>query len=197
MQAETEGVWARFGQFYATSNNGVFFIPEIDDEVIVGYFNDDPSYPVILGSMYSGKIKPPYEITKDNFKKAITTKEKLTLEFDDDKKVVTLKTPGNNQIIISDDKKNITLQDQNSNILTLSENGISLESSKDITIKAKGAISLDATGALSAASKADVDVKGNNINIKANIGVAAKGSATAELSASGQTTVKGAMVMIN
>jgi hypothetical protein len=36
-----------------------------------------------------------------------------------------------------------------------------------------------------------------NVNCEAQVGFAGKGSATAELSAAGQTTVKGGMVMIN
>ena len=46
-------------------------------------------------------------------------------------------------------------------------------------------------------SEADVNVEGMNVNHTASAGFTAKGNATAELSASGQTTVKGAMVMIN
>ena len=45
--------------------------------------------------------------------------------------------------------------------------------------------------------QADVSAKGMNVNLEAQTGLTAKGNATAELSASGQTTVKGAMVMIN
>ena len=46
-------------------------------------------------------------------------------------------------------------------------------------------------------SKADVKIDGLNVNCEAKVGLVAKGAASAELSASGQTTVKGAMVMIN
>jgi Rhs element Vgr protein len=197
LQTETEGVWARLAQFYGTNASGSFFIPEIDDEVIVGYFNNDPSQPVILGSLYSSKITSPYKITKENFKKAIISKEKLTVEFDDENKVITIKTPGNNSVIISDKDKKITISDQNNNKLVLSSNGIEIDSAKDIKMSAKGKIEIAATGALNLSSTVDTEIKGNNVNIKANIGAVVKGSATAEISASGQTTVKGAMVMIN
>jgi hypothetical protein len=40
-------------------------------------------------------------------------------------------------------------------------------------------------------------VEGLNITNTAKVGFTAKGSASAEISASGQTIVKGAMVMIN
>ena len=197
LQAETEGVWARLAKFYASDGIGSFFIPEIGDEVLLGYVNNDPSHPVILGSLYSSKRKPPYELTADNFTKAIVTKSELKVEFDDDKKVITIVTPASNTIVISDDGKSILLQDQNDNKVELSESGIVLDSPKDISVTAKGKITLDAVGEIAVTSKADVKVTGLNINNTANVGFVGKGSATAELSASGQTTVKGAMVMIN
>ena len=197
LEAEVDGVWARLAGFYGSDGIGAFFIPEVGDEVVLGYMNNDPCHPVILGSLYSSKRKPPYSLTAENFTKAIVTKSKLKLEFDDDKKVVTIMTPGKNKIVINDDEKSILLQDQNSNKVTLSSSGILLDSPKDITITAKGKITIEAVGEVGISSKADVKVAGLNINNNANIGFVAKGNATAELSASGQTTVKGAMVMIN
>lgn len=197
LQAETDGFWARLGHFYGSSGFGSFFIPEIGDEVILGFFNDDPSHPVVLGSLYSSKNKPAYELTAENNTKAIVTRSKMKLTFDDDKKIITLLTPGNNTIVISDDGKSILLQDQNSNKVELNSSGITLDSPKDISITAKGKITLDATNNVEITSKADVKATGLNVACTANVGFTAKGSATAEVSASGTTTIKGAMVMIN
>ena len=197
LQAETDGVWARLMQFYASDGIGAFFVPEIGDEVVLGYFNNDPSSPVILGSLYSSKRKPAYELTADNFKKAIISKSKLKFEFDDDKKIITIITPGNNQIVISDDGKSILLQDQTNNQVKLSDSGILLDSPKDITISAKGKINISATGNVAIESKADVTEGGTNITHTAKSAFTAKGSASSEVSSSGQTTIKGSMVMIN
>lgn len=197
LQSETDGVWARLASFYGSSGLGAFFIPEIGDEVVLGYFNDDPSCPVILGSLYSSNRKPPYELTSDNFIKAVVTRSKLKLEFDDEKKIITLITPGNNKIVISDDQKSILLQDQNSNKIELNSSGIIIDSPKDIKISAKGKVTIDAVGNIESTAQADIKNQGLNINHQANVGFSAKGNATAELSASGQTTVKGSIVMIN
>jgi Rhs element Vgr protein len=197
LQAETEGVWARLANFYASNSFGAFFVPEIGDEVVLGYFNNDPSYPVILGSLYSSGRTPPYSLTADNYTKAIVTRTQLKVEFDDENKVVTILTPGNNQIVLSDKDKSILIQDQNNNKVELNDSGITLNSPKDIQIKATGKVDINATGAISLSSNADVTVSGNNVSHTAQIGFTAKGNASAELSASGQTTVKGAMVMIN
>lgn len=64
-------------------------------------------------------------------------------------------------------------------------------------MKAKGNILLDATSKVSVKAKSDVGLEGMNVKATAKVGFTAKGNATAEISASGQTTVKGAMVMIN
>ncbi|MRW89717.1 type VI secretion system tip protein VgrG [Duganella sp. FT80W] len=197
MQAETDGVWARLASFYGSSGFGAFIIPEVGDEVVLGFFNNDPSNPVILGSLYSSTRTPAYELEAANNFKALVTRSKLKLEFDDDKKIITLLTPGNNKIVISDDAKSILLQDQNSNKVELSPSGILLDSPKDITINAKGKVAITAVMNVEVTAQADVKVTGLNINQSANIGFAAKGAATAELSAAGQTTVKGALVMIN
>lgn len=197
LQAETEGVWARLAGFYASDSVGSFFIPEIGDEVVVGYFNNDPSHPVVLGSLYSSMRAPPYALTAENYTKAIVTKGLLKIEFDDEKKVITVLTPANNTIVMSDDAKSICLQDENGNKIEMTTSGILLDSPFDIALKAKGNITLDATGNIESTAQMDIKNGGLNINSEAKVSLVAKGSASAELSASGQVTVKGAMVMIN
>ena len=112
-------------------------------------------------------------------------------------KIIKIFTPGGNNITLDDSEKGITITDQNNNTLKLNSSGIEMESPKNIVIKATGDITLDATGKLSLQSKQDVIVEGLNITSTAKVGFTAKGSASAEISASGQTIVKGAMVMIN
>ncbi len=197
MQIANDGVWARLGQFYASDNAGVFFMPEVGDEVILGYLDNDPSAPIILGSVYSSSRQPPLESTAQNNRKAIVTRSKLRIEFDDEDKVISVTTPGNNKLIFSDKDQSILVQDQNLNTLELSPAGITLASPKDIKISAKGTISFDAIGAINLTSRADIKSVGLNVICEGQVGFSGKGAAAAELSAAGMTTVKGAMVMIN
>ena len=197
MDGKSKLLWARLSTMYATAGMGTFFLPEPGDEVLVGFMNQDPAHPVILGSLYGEKHKPPYEYEAKNNTKAIVTREKMRIEFDEEKKIITVSTPGKNTVEISDDGKHIKLTDQNKNEITMDKNGISLSSAKDITLKAKGNITMDATMKLSGTAKQDVSLDGLNVKVQAKVGATVKGNATAELSASGQTTVKGAMVMIN
>lgn len=197
LAAANDGVWARLSNYYASNAFGNFFIPEIGDEVLLGYVNNDPSNPVILGSLYSSSRTPPYALTAENNTKAMVTRSMLRIVFDEEKKVITIITPANNQVVLNDDSKSIVATDQNGNKVQLDSGGILLDSPFDIKINAKGKIALTAVGEISATAQADVKVTGLNVTNTAQVGFTAKGSATAELSASGQTTVRGAMVMIN
>ncbi len=190
--------WARMANDHASDNSGFFFLPEINDEVILGFLDNDTRYPVILGSLYNGKHGAPYMPEAGNNTKAIVTRSKMKIVFDEKKKNISLLTPNNNSIIISDDGRSIEIKDQNSNCIQLSADGIAIDSVKDITISARGNIDISAAAKVTlAAQSGDVDLSGLNINATAAVGLTAKGNATAEISAAGQTTVKGAIVMIN
>lgn len=195
---DKSSLWARMANFYATSGAGAFFLPEVGDEVILGYLENDPRYPVILGSVYSNSKQPATEAKdNNNYIKSLTTKSNLKITFDDEKKITTIGTPAGNTITLNDDTKIIEVKDQNNNSVRLSSDGINIQSDKDINIKAKGNITLDAMGNLKLSATQDVSVSGMNINHEAQTGFTAKGNATAEISASGQTVVKGGIVMIN
>lgn len=134
-----EGIWARLSNFYATSGAGAFFMPEVEDEVVVGFLNEDPRYPIILGSLYSNNKNKPYkDLTPDkkNSKKAIVSKQGIFIEFDDENKVFTIETPNKNTAIFDDKSKEITIKDQNNNSIVMSSNGISIKSAKNIVIEA-------------------------------------------------------------
>lgn len=197
LDGKSKLLWARLATMYATNGMGTYFLPEVNDEVLVGFMNADPTHPVILGSLYGEKHKPPFEYEAKNNTKAIVTREKLRIEFDEEKKVITVATPGKNTLEISDDGKSITLTDQHKNEIKMDSGGITLTSAKNITLKAKGGITLDATSKISGTAKSDISLDGMNVKVQAKVGATVKGNATAELSATGQTTVKGAMVMIN
>lgn len=197
LQAQTEGVWARLLQFYASNAFGAFFLPEVGDEVLLGYLNDDPSHPVVLGSLYSSSRKPPYTLDAKNNTKAIVTRCLHKIEFNEEDKIITVITPGKNQVVLDDKNQSITVQDQHNNSIKLSSAGIALDSQSDIKLTAKGGVTITANAAININAQADLKATGLNVTCEAQVGFTGKGSATAELSAAGQTTVKGAMVMIN
>lgn len=190
-------VWARLMQWHASSGFGAFFVPEKDDEVVLGFFNNDPTHPVILGSLYSSGRVPPYQLEQDNSAKAIVTRSKLKLEFDEKNKVITVTTEAGNRVVLSDQDQSILLLDQNRNRVELTPGGITIDTPKDLKLKAKGSITLDAKGGVAIAAEADVKVRGMIVSCEAEASFVGKGAASAELSAAGQTTVRGTVVMIN
>jgi uncharacterized protein involved in type VI secretion and phage assembly len=176
-----EGAWARIATFDAGSGRGSVFRPEIGDEVVLGFLNQDPRNPIVLGQLHSSAKASPIPASDDNHEKGVVTRSGIEFRFDDDKKVVTLKSPGGNSLVISDDEQAILLEDQNGNKLTLNADGITLESAADVIIKATG----------------DVKVQGVNVENKADAQFKAEGSGGAEVSSSANTTIKGSLVQIN
>lgn len=199
--ASGDGLWARHSSFYASNNAGAFFMPEIGDEVVVGFLNEDPRFPIILGSLYSNpNLKPSEGLNpkKNNSTKAIVSKSGIAISFDDENQIFTITTPDKNTIVFSDADKQITIQDQNSNTITMSKTGIALKSPKSISIDSEEKVSIiGAQGISLKAQGGDVNVEGVNIQHNANVEFSAEGSASASVESSGSLTLKGAMVMIN
>lgn len=197
LQNEHKGLWARLLQPYASKGFGAFHVPEIGDEVVIGYFNDDPSNPVILGGLYSSNRAPPYPIEAENNTKAFVSRCKARIEINDKDAIVTIKTPANNTVVLDDKDKSILLKDQHGNSIKLDASGIVIDSVKDITMTAKGAISAKAELAIDLTATGNFTAKGLDATVEAQASITCKGAGSAEFSASGQTTVRGAVVMIN
>ena len=178
---QDEGAWARLASLDAGDGRGMFFRPEIGDEVVVGFINGHPGDAVILGSLHSSAKPTPEPIADNNFRKGFISKTELKVILDDEKKSITLETPGGNMLKLDDDEGAITIEDKNGNKIVMDSSGIKIESASAFEIKAKQ----------------DLKAEGLNVNLKAQVGMKAEGSATAELSASGTTTVKGGIVQIN
>jgi len=195
------GIWARLANFYSTSGAGVFFLPEVGDEVVIGFMNEDPRFPVILGSLYSStKIKPftGLDPNQKNTTKAIVSKSGIFIQFDDDKKILTIQTPSKNTIILSDDAKQISIKDQNSNSIIMSADGITIKSPKNINIEADQNVNIKGMQGITVKSSGgDVATSGLNIKESADMQYSAKGAQMAEISGGMQLTLKAAMVMIN
>ena len=182
-------IWARMGFEDAGKKRGFVFWPEKDDEVIVGFLNNDPRDPIIIGSLYSKKNEPVFKGEKKNPKKGILTKNGVKIVFDDDDKSISIETPGGNSINIDDKKKSIVLEDQTKNKISIDNKGI--------TLKSKGDINLEATKKVNIKAKMDFGVEGMNIKQKAKAKFSAQGSAGVDIKSSAIANIKGTMVNIN
>ena len=183
-----EGIWARIATLDAGKERGTFFRPEIDDEVVIGFLNEEPRYPIVLGMCHSSAKPAPEPAKDDNHHKGYVSREKLKLSFDDEKKIIGLETPAGNKLVLSEDAKGISIEDENGNKITLDDKGIKIESIKDLIVKASKDFKLDAT----------------NAELNAQSAFKAKGTASAEVSSpsttikgSATTVIQGGMVQIN
>jgi len=195
------GIWARLANFYSTAGAGAFFLPEVGDEVVLGFLNEDPRYPVILGSLYSSSTNQPYTglaPDQQNTIKAIASKSGILIKFDDQNKVLTIITPAKNQVILSDQDNQITIQDDNQNSIVMSNNGITIKSGTNINIQATQNVSITGNQGITASSSGgDVAISGINVSETAQAQYSAAGNATAQINGGAELTMKAAMVMIN
>lgn len=218
----TGSSWARVVQFMAGSQYGSYFLPEVGDEVLVAFENNNHNNPIVIGCLYNGKSKQDTSYEDNNYTKNIKTKAGNEINFSDkpgeEQVLIISKTAGDNQILLTlkDDGK-ITIQSKGKIEITAPEIDLSankkfnikggevnikgsqivLESDGDVTIKGQGNVDAKATGKINIQATQDAAITGMNVTATAQVGFTAKGNATAELSASGQTTVKGGIVMIN
>lgn len=180
-QAE-EGTWARVATLDAGNNRGAFFRPEVGDEVIVGFINNDPRNAVVLGGLFSSAKAPPYTAEAANPEKGFVSREGLELKFDDGVKNILIRTPEENMLLLSEEDGGLTLADQNGNSIVMDSSGITIESSS-------GSINIKAGG----------DVKSEAVNIEHNAQAQLKaaGMGGLEVSSSGTAIIKGTLVKIN
>jgi len=178
---DEQGVWARVASLDAGAERGTFFRPEVDDEVVLGFFHSDPTQPVVLGMLHSSAKAPPLEPSEDNHQKTYVSRSGITLLFDDDQAVVSLATPGGNTLTLTDADGGIKLEDQNGNTLTMNSDGIELSSAQ----------------ALSLIAGTDLTGEGVNTEFTASAEFKAEGSASAAVSSSGMLTIEGSLVQIN
>jgi len=171
---EDDGIWARVASLDAGTDRGFFFRPEIGDEVVVGFLDEDPRCAVILGMLHSSARAAPLAGSDENHEKVYRSRAGLRLYFNDEQKVVQLDTPVGNRLTLSDTEKSLVLADQNGNRIELTADGIRIESAKALTLKA-----------------------GTEAGLEAGTELKLAGTATAELSGGTETTVKGGLVRIN
>lgn len=156
--------WIRVTQPHGGGNKGFYFIPEIDEEVMVGFENGNAEKPYVIGTLYHGEQKPGegwYNDTNDV--KAIRTrnghtveiydqgeggyiriydheKENYILTFSTDEKLIKLESTGNIELYASND----IIMDAGNNIEMRAATDILREAGKNVEETAGENITVDA-----------------------------------------------------
>src|SRR5690606_29857830 len=102
-----EGIWARVATLDAGANRGAYFRPQVGDEVVLGFLNDDPREPVIVGYLHSkDNRQSPLPEQEGALQYGFVTAEGIKLVFDDTNKRLTLLAPnaaGEKSLVINAD----------------------------------------------------------------------------------------------
>lgn len=171
---EMKTPWLRIAVPYAGANKGQQFVPEIGEEVMVGFEMNNAERPYIIGSFYNGGNGKPDEnwaVSKEedsttNNIKAIRTRNGHTILFNDkgDAGLLEIYDNKNNtyHITLSADDKKITIYSAG-NVEVIADNDINVNAGNNIAVNAEGDITVNAKG--------DIDM-----NADGNIGIKSKGN---------------------
>ena len=133
-------VWGRTATLMAGDNRGTYFIPDVDDEVLVAFEAGDPRKPYIIGALWSGADTLPEQMDREgrNYRKTLRSRSgiQITMDDTDEQESLTLKTPDGQRIILKDVGASIELCDDNGNNVKMEANAITVNASGKVIINA-------------------------------------------------------------
>lgn len=162
-----QSYWARVCMPMAMNERGLYCLPEENDEVAVMCEMGDLTKPVVIGSLYSGRNKPPSNNSnKKNESRIFVSRAYSELHFfDGDKPSVEMKLKDGKQVLLDDN--GIKVADAGGNVFQIESGSgkISITSSGDIAFTAGGSMSLEAASSISMQSSSTVTIKGSLVQI--------------------------------
>ncbi len=132
--------WARLATMMAGNNRGTFFIPDVDDEVLVAFEGGNPRRPYVVGALWNGQDSPPEQMdgAGNNYLKTILSRQgvRITLDDTDGAKKLRLETPMGQSIVLSDEDISIVAQDATGNSIKMAPEGITITAVSQVEIQA-------------------------------------------------------------
>lgn len=130
--------WARLATMMAGNNRGSWFIPDVDDEVLVGFEAGDPRRPYVVGMLWNGSDAPPEQMDSDNNLKTILSRAGIRITMDDTQGSVklTLSTPGGHSLVFDDADLTITATDTTGNTIKMEAGSISVSAVAKLKVDA-------------------------------------------------------------
>jgi uncharacterized protein involved in type VI secretion and phage assembly len=144
-----ESHWARVATPMAGKKRGIYFLPEVNDEVLVAFDRGDVRFPYVIGSLWNGQDSPP-ETNGDgkNDVRVIHSRadHKITIN-DGSQPLVQIELADGKRVTLNRD--GIELDDKQGNKITIQSTGgtITVEAKTSLSLKAPK-ISVEATGTL-------------------------------------------------
>lgn len=138
--SERYEAWARVATLMGGNNRGSWFVPDVDDEVLVSFESGDVRRPFVLGGLWNGKDAPPESMdgSGKNYKKVLRSRNgvKVTLDDQDGQESFICETPGGQKITLKDGAGSVEIVDSNGNSVKLEASGITLNASAKVTVQA-------------------------------------------------------------
>lgn len=132
--------WARLSTLMGGNNRGSWFIPDVNDEVLVSFAAGDPRWPFVLGGLWNGSDQPPQAMdgSGSNNLKVLRSRNgvKITLDDQNGQEKLLLETPGGQKVTLKDGPGSIEVQDSNGNSIKLESAGITINASARVTVSA-------------------------------------------------------------
>jgi len=168
LSEDDESDWLRVVTPMAGNERGCYFLPEVDDEVLVAFDHRDPQCAYVLGSLWNGKDKPP-ENNDDgkNNKRTLKSRSGHLIRLDDTDnaaKIEIVAAGGKNSIVIDAQANTITIQ-ADADLVIQSANGKLKLSGNGITITSQAEVKIDASQSLDLQAGAQLTIKGQMVNI--------------------------------
>jgi uncharacterized protein involved in type VI secretion and phage assembly len=139
-EGEDYEVWARLAVLMAGDNRGTWFIPDVDDEVLVVFEAGDVRHPCVIGALWNGRDAPPESMDGggQNNRKTIRSRNGVTVRFDDSQgtETLTLETPGGQTVKLRDGPGEVVIADANGNTIKLAASGVTITSAAKVNVQA-------------------------------------------------------------
>lgn len=203
--------WMRVIVPYGGKGRGMYFLPEVGDEVAIAFERGDIERPYVIGCLWNNVDTVPEETVKeDNTVKKIRTKSGHEIIFDDtdSKGKISIITAKKMSIVMEDENDLITISAKESDGDTIkidSKNGeITLTGKKKITMDTGSSkIEIDGNSKKISVNADTINIDGKSIKIKGQTlsiegtSIDLKASGTMNVKSDGATNVKGGIVKIN
>lgn len=129
--------WAQLVMIGGGKNRGWFFIPEVDDEVLVLFAHGDMESPIVIGALWGGKDKPPDKNPGGNPRRIIKSRAGSKVTFDDEKNQLILEDgEGNGRITFDANANKVTIESMKGDVTIQAPQGEVLIKGADIEITA-------------------------------------------------------------
>lgn len=130
--------WARLATLMAGAGRGSWFIPDVDDEVLLAFEGGDPHRPYVVGSLWNGKDQPPEQMGAGNDVRTIRTRSGVTIRMSDAPRnaSLTLETPAGQRVVLSDAPDTVVVEDAGGNRVVLEPTGIEVTAATRVSVNA-------------------------------------------------------------